>query len=145
MVWTRCVCAAGSSGRVPEGILIGTGSEVQLAVAAREILEAAGVATRVESMPSQEWFVEQTAAYRERVLTAACGHECLSTFAGFRERILLCCGQTTQTRLVFKTPLSTAATKATEKYAADMLPVCPRHTRLWSFQRRPLRGWPTSG
>jgi hypothetical protein len=53
---------------VPEAILIGTGSEVQLAVAAREILEAAGVATRVESMPSQEWFAEQTAAYRERVL-----------------------------------------------------------------------------
>ena len=60
-----------ASGRTPEVILIGTGSEVQLAVAAREALEAAGIATRVVSMPSQEWFAEQTDAYREHVLPRA--------------------------------------------------------------------------
>ncbi len=54
----------------PEVILIGTGSEVQLAVAARETLEADGVPTRVVSMPSQEWFAEQDDAYRESVLPA---------------------------------------------------------------------------
>ncbi|MFI8191302.1 transketolase [Streptomyces sp. NPDC085946] len=52
----------------PEVILIATGSEVQLAVAARERLEAEGVGTRVVSMPSVEWFEEQPRAYREGVL-----------------------------------------------------------------------------
>ncbi|MFB9508171.1 transketolase C-terminal domain-containing protein, partial [Streptomyces aurantiacus] len=57
-----------SSTREPEVILIATGSEVQLAVAAREQLEAEGVGTRVVSMPSVEWFEEQSAEYRESVL-----------------------------------------------------------------------------
>ena len=52
----------------PKLILIATGSEVQLAVAAREQLEAAGIATRVVSAPCLEWFDEQPAAYREEVL-----------------------------------------------------------------------------
>jgi transketolase len=55
----------------PKLILIATGSEVQLAVAAREQLEAAGVATRVVSAPCLEWFDEQSAEYRESVLPAA--------------------------------------------------------------------------
>ncbi len=55
----------------PQVILIGTGSEVQLAVAARESLEAAGVPTRVVSMPCREWFAAQDAEYRESVLPAA--------------------------------------------------------------------------
>jgi transketolase len=58
-----------SSGE-PQVILIGTGSEVQLAVAARETLEADGIPTRVVSMPSQEWFAEQDDEYRESVLPA---------------------------------------------------------------------------
>ncbi|WP_269854465.1 transketolase [Streptomyces sp. RPT161] len=49
-------------------ILIGTGSEVQLAVEAREALQAEGVPTRVVSMPSVEWFEEQDQAYRDHVL-----------------------------------------------------------------------------
>ncbi|MFG5721189.1 transketolase [Streptomyces murinus] len=57
-----------SSTEVPEVIIIATGSEVQLAVAARELLEAEGTGTRVVSMPSVEWFEEQPRAYRERVL-----------------------------------------------------------------------------
>ncbi|MGW5609103.1 transketolase [Streptomyces sp. NPDC003753] len=57
-----------SSTGTPDVILIATGSEVQLAVAARERLEAEGVGTRVVSMPSVEWFEEQPAEYRERVL-----------------------------------------------------------------------------
>jgi transketolase len=49
-------------------ILIGTGSEVQLAVQAREVLQAEGIPTRVVSMPSVEWFEEQDQAYRDHVL-----------------------------------------------------------------------------
>jgi transketolase len=52
-------------------ILIGTGSEVQLAVAARTALQAEGIPTRVVSMPCVEWFKKQDAAYRESVLPAA--------------------------------------------------------------------------
>jgi transketolase len=49
----------------PDVILIATGSEVQLAVAARETLAAEGIQARVVSAPSLEWFAEQDAAYRE--------------------------------------------------------------------------------
>ncbi|MFE2413117.1 transketolase [Kitasatospora sp. NPDC059408] len=52
----------------PQVILLGTGSEVQLAVKAREVLEAEGIATRVVSLPSFEWFQEQDQAYRDSVL-----------------------------------------------------------------------------
>jgi len=55
----------------PDVILIGTGSEVQLAVAARETLAAEGVNARVVSAPSLEWFAEQDEAYRESVLPAS--------------------------------------------------------------------------
>ncbi|SDQ30803.1 transketolase [Leucobacter chromiiresistens] len=49
-------------------LLIATGSEVQLAVEARERLAAEGVGARVVSAPSLEWFAEQTDEYRESVL-----------------------------------------------------------------------------
>jgi transketolase len=52
-------------------ILIGTGSEVQIAVAARELLAKDGVSARVVSMPSVEWFHAQNASYQEEVLPAA--------------------------------------------------------------------------
>ncbi|KAM9865534.1 Transketolase [Leucobacter aridicollis] len=52
-------------------ILIATGSEVQLAVEARERLAADGIGARVVSAPSLEWFAEQTDEYRESVLPAA--------------------------------------------------------------------------
>ncbi len=55
----------------PDVILVGTGSEVQLAVEARELLAADGVAARVVSMPSREWFDRQDAEYRESVLPSA--------------------------------------------------------------------------
>lgn len=55
----------------PDVILIATGSEVQLAVAARETLAAEGLNARVVSAPSLEWFAEQDEAYREKVLPAA--------------------------------------------------------------------------
>ncbi|MBA6435569.1 MULTISPECIES: transketolase [Streptomyces] len=57
-----------AEGGEPRVILIGTGSEVQLAVEAREQLQAAGIPTRVVSMPSVEWFEEQDRGYRETVL-----------------------------------------------------------------------------
>lgn len=52
-------------------ILIGTGSEVQLAVQAREALQAEGIPARVVSMPCVEWFNKQDEAYREFVLPAS--------------------------------------------------------------------------
>jgi transketolase len=52
-------------------ILIGSGSEVQVAVAARELLAADGISARVVSMPCTEWFTEQDASYQEEVLPAA--------------------------------------------------------------------------
>jgi transketolase len=52
-------------------ILIGSGSEVQIAVAARELLAAMGISARVVSMPCTEWFTEQDASYQEEVLPAA--------------------------------------------------------------------------
>ena len=55
----------------PDVILIATGSEVQLAVEAREALKADGINARVVSAPSLEWFEEQSAEYRESVLPAA--------------------------------------------------------------------------
>jgi len=59
---------AEASGGAPELILMGTGSEVQLAMQAREVLEAEGVPTRVVSMPCVEFFDQQDAEYRESVL-----------------------------------------------------------------------------
>ncbi|WP_328821720.1 transketolase [Nesterenkonia haasae] len=55
----------------PDVILIGTGSEVALAVDARESLAAKGIAARVVSAPCLEWFAEQEASYRESVLPTA--------------------------------------------------------------------------
>ncbi|MDI3404845.1 transketolase [Streptomyces cavernicola] len=62
--------AEGPSGQNAEAqvVLIGTGSEVQLAVEAREQLQAEGVPTRVVSMPCVEWFEEQSQDYRDSVL-----------------------------------------------------------------------------
>lgn len=55
----------------PDVIFIATGSEVQLALAARDTLAEEGVSARVVSMPCLEWFNEQDEAYRESVLPAA--------------------------------------------------------------------------
>ena len=51
-------------------ILIATGSEVEIAMAAREALQAEGIGTRVVSMPSMELFAAQDEAYRKKVLPA---------------------------------------------------------------------------
>ncbi|MET8768531.1 transketolase [Streptomyces sp. NPDC004658] len=62
--------AEGSEGQStePQVILIATGSEVHVAVEAREQLQAEGVPTRVVSMPSVEWFEQQDQGYRDSVL-----------------------------------------------------------------------------
>lgn len=49
-------------------IIIGTGSEVQIALAAREQLARDGIGVRVVSMPCVEWFDQQDPGYRDRVL-----------------------------------------------------------------------------
>jgi len=71
-------------GGKPEVILIATGSEVGLAVAAHEALLAAGVRSRVVSMPSWDIFEQQTREYRDSVLppdvTARVAIEQASTF-----------------------------------------------------------------
>jgi transketolase len=51
-------------------IIIATGSEVAVALAARDLLQAEGIGTRVVSMPCAEVFAEQDEAYRKRVLPA---------------------------------------------------------------------------
>ncbi len=53
---------------LPDVVLVGTGSEVQLAVTAREQLAAEGVRARVVSMPCREWFDTQETSYRETVI-----------------------------------------------------------------------------
>lgn len=62
------VLAEGSKGGKPDVILIATGSEVAIALEARETLERQGVSTRVVSMPCREWFEEQGKGYQNRVL-----------------------------------------------------------------------------
>jgi len=59
---------AEAPGGTPDLILIATGSEVQIAVEAREVLAKVGVNARVVSAPCLEWFEEQSDAYRESVL-----------------------------------------------------------------------------
>ncbi|MGR3607552.1 MAG: transketolase [Sulfitobacter sp.] len=51
-------------------ILIATGSEVEIALKARDLLQAEGIGTRVVSMPCMELFADQDEAYRRRVLPA---------------------------------------------------------------------------
>ncbi|MFP5394455.1 MAG: substrate-binding domain-containing protein, partial [Gammaproteobacteria bacterium] len=48
--------------------IIGTGSELQIAVEARRVLEGEGVPTRVVSMPCMDWFAAQDQGYRDSVL-----------------------------------------------------------------------------
>ncbi|MEU6475828.1 transketolase [Streptomyces sp. NPDC047017] len=60
-----------AEGGEPQLILIATGSEVHVAVEAREALQAEGVPTRVVSMPCVEWFEEQDQGYRDSVLPPA--------------------------------------------------------------------------
>jgi transketolase len=65
-------------------ILIATGSEVGLAIKAREQLEAEGAGTRVVSMPCWEFFEEQPQSYRDEVLPPACTAR-LAIEAGVRQ------------------------------------------------------------
>ncbi|MEV8002501.1 transketolase [Streptomyces parvus] len=59
---------ADSRGETPDVILVGTGSEVHIALEARELLAADGVDARVVSMPCREWFADQPYAYQDEVL-----------------------------------------------------------------------------
>ena len=61
---------AAASGGTPRVALLATGSEVSIAVAAREILEGEGIPTQVGSLPCWELFDEQPAPWREQVLGA---------------------------------------------------------------------------
>jgi transketolase len=62
--------ASGDAGK-PDLIMIGTGSELQLAMTAAETLEKEGIRTRVVSLPSWELFEAQPQTYRESVLPPA--------------------------------------------------------------------------
>ncbi|HEY5135403.1 MAG TPA: transketolase [Candidatus Nanopelagicales bacterium] len=55
----------------PDVLIVATGSEIQLALAARDTLAADGIGARVVSMPCVEWFEGQDATYRESVLPSA--------------------------------------------------------------------------
>lgn len=69
---------------VPELIIMASGSEVQLAIEAKETLKQEGVDVRVVSMPSMDVFEQQSEAYKEQVLPKACRKrvavEALSSF-----------------------------------------------------------------
>jgi transketolase len=65
------VIADANEGETPKLILIATGSELSLALEAREQLQAGGIPTRVVSMPCLELFEEQSPDYREEVLPAS--------------------------------------------------------------------------
>jgi transketolase len=60
--------SAGAPRTTPQVILIATGSEVSLAIQAREKLQAEGIATRVVSLPCWELFEQQPEDYRNQVL-----------------------------------------------------------------------------
>jgi transketolase len=62
------LAGAGAGAGAADATLVATGSEVSLALAARDLLAAAGVGARVVSMPCVERFREQSAAYRDAVL-----------------------------------------------------------------------------
>jgi transketolase len=57
-----------SSAATPQVVIMASGSEVEIALAAREMLEEAKIATRVVSMPCMELFAKQDSAYQEKVL-----------------------------------------------------------------------------
>ncbi len=59
---------ADASNGDPQLVIIGTGSELQIAVDAREVLEGDGIPTRVVSMPCMDWFAAQDQGYRDSVL-----------------------------------------------------------------------------
>jgi transketolase len=63
--------AEGQTPGIPDVIIIATGSEVSLAVIAAQSLGNKGITARVVSMPSIEWFEEQTASYKESVLPSS--------------------------------------------------------------------------
>ncbi len=60
-----------AAGRKPDVILIATGSEVPVCIAAQDMLKSQGVAARVVSLPCWELFEEQDEGYRDSVLPAA--------------------------------------------------------------------------
>jgi transketolase len=64
-------------------ILLATGSEVQVAIAARALLERKGIGTRVVSMPCWELFAAQDEAYRRRVLPAGAVRVGVEAAVGF--------------------------------------------------------------
>ncbi|MGW8988396.1 transketolase [Streptomyces zhihengii] len=57
-----------AEGGAPRALLVATGSEVALAIAAQELLQERGIPTRVVSLPCLEWFMEQDRSYRDEVL-----------------------------------------------------------------------------
>jgi len=65
------VLRSGSKPDAPELILMSSGTEVSICLAAAELLEADGIATRVVSMPCVDHFAEQPGEYRERILPRA--------------------------------------------------------------------------
>ncbi|MFD4695257.1 transketolase [Streptomyces sp. NPDC058463] len=59
---------ADASGVTPDVILVATGSEIHIALEARDLLTGEGLAVRVVSMPCREWFAEQSPEYQDEVL-----------------------------------------------------------------------------
>ena len=88
---------ADSEKQTPDVILIGTGSEVECCMGAKELLKAKGIDARVVSMPSMELFEEQSAEYKEsvlpfsvrrRVCVEAGSPECFYRYAGLDGKLV---------------------------------------------------------
>jgi transketolase len=75
---------AGDNGRIPNVILIATGSEVHTALDARNLLAADGLCARVVSMPCREWFAAQPLEYRDQVLLSAVPDRRSTPWSGVR-------------------------------------------------------------
>ncbi|MGW6604357.1 transketolase family protein [Streptomyces sp. NPDC055036] len=65
------VAGAGDPDGAVDVLLLASGSEVSLALSARETLAGSGITARVVSVPCKDWFAEQDAAYRDSVLPPA--------------------------------------------------------------------------
>jgi transketolase len=62
---------AETAGKAPDVVLVGTGSELQFAAAAKAALEAKGLAARIVSMPCKELFLAQDEAFRKSLIPCA--------------------------------------------------------------------------
>ncbi len=118
----------------PDVVLVGTGSEVQLAVQARELLAEKGISARVVSMPCREWFDAQDASYREIVIPPTVKAR-VSVEAGIAQGWREIVGRPRTHRVVSSTTAPRPSTPASSASSASP-------ARPWPTRPRTASGWP---